>query len=70
MYQEKVITMKAQIGQYFYAPHRTSWGVWQWDMVSENGSTSTFIKDFRSKEEAREFVWQQNGWGKPKSKLN
>ena len=48
--------MKAQIGQYFYAPHRNSWGVWQWDMVSENGSTGTFIKDFRSKEEAREFV--------------
>ena len=62
--------MKAQIGQYFYAPHRNSWGVWQWDMVSENGSMGTFIKDFRSKEEAREFVWQQNGWGKPKSKLN
>lgn len=70
MYQEKQSTMKAILGQYHYAPHRNFWGVWQWISVSENGALGIFIKDFRSKEEAREFVWEMNGWGTPKNKLN
>ena len=63
-------TMKAILGQYYYAPHRRSFGVWQWTSVNENGASGTFIKDFRSKEEAREYVWQMNGWGKPSKRLN
>lgn len=62
--------MKATLGQYYYAPHRRNFGVWQWTEVSENGACGTFIKDFMSKEEAREYVWQHNGWGKPSKKLN
>ena len=62
--------MKATLGQYHYAPHRRNWVVWVWETVSENGATGKFVKDFRSKEEAREFVWAMNGWGKPKHKLN
>ena len=62
--------MKATLGQYYYAPHRRNFGVWQWTEVSENGACGTFIKDFMSKEEAREFVWMKNGWGKPSKKLN
>jgi hypothetical protein len=62
--------MIAELGKYYYAPHRNSWGVWQWDWVSETGASGTFIKDFFSKEEARKFVWEMNGWGKPKTKLN
>jgi hypothetical protein len=70
LYQEKQATMKAILGQYYYAPHRRNFGVWQWTEVSGNGAYGTFIKDFRSKEEAREYVWLMNGWGKPKTKLN
>ena len=70
MYQQKEITMKAILGQYYYSPHRRFWGVWQWTQVSENGSIGTFVGDFKSKEEAREYVWQMNGWSKPKTKLN
>lgn len=62
--------MKAILGQYYYAPHRRSFGVWQWTSVNENGASGSFVKDFKTKEEAREYVWQMNGWGKPKSKLN
>ena len=61
--------MMAILGQYYYAPHRRSFGVWQWTEVSETGACGTFIKDFRSKDEAREFVWQQNGWGTCSSQL-
>ena len=62
--------MKAILGQYYYAPHRRSFGVWQWTEVSETGACGTFIKDFFTREEAREYVWQMNGWGKPSRKLN
>ena len=62
--------MKAILGQYYYATHRLSFGVWQWTSVNENGASGSFVKDFKTKEEAREYVWQMNGWGKPKSKLN
>ena len=48
--------MKVVLGQYHYAPHRTQWGVWQRTLVTEIGACGTFIKDFRSKEEAREYV--------------
>ena len=62
--------MKIVKGQYHYAPHRTCWGVWVWTSVSENGATGSFVKDFSTKEEAREFVWIMNGWGKPSRTLN
>lgn len=62
--------MKTIEGQYYYSPHRKSWGVWQWEMVSENGAMGKFIRDFCTKEEAREYVWQMNGWGLPSKKLN
>ncbi|MBR2629906.1 MAG: hypothetical protein IKM12_02250 [Alistipes sp.] len=55
--------MKAILGQYYYAPHRRSYGVWQWDWVSEKGASGRFVKDFCTKEEAREYVWKMNGWG-------
>ena len=63
-------TMKAILGQYYYAPHRRSFGVWQWTSVNENGASGSFVKDFKTKEEAREYVWQMNGWGKPSKRLN
>ena len=62
--------MKAEIGKYYYAPHRRSYGVWQWDWISKKGASGRFVKDFQSKEEAREYVWKMNGWGQPKTKLN
>ena len=70
MLSEKEITMKAEVGKYYYALHRRNWGVWVWTSVTETGASGTFVKDFQSKEEAREYVWAMNGWGKPKAKLN
>ena len=69
MYQQKEITMKAKLGQYYYSPHRNWWGVWVYTHVSETGSCGSFVKDFPSIEEARKFVWAMNGWGQPKTAL-
>ena len=61
--------MKAVLGQYYYKPHRNWWGVWVYIHVSETGACGSFVKDFSNIEEARAFVWEQNGWETPKNKL-
>lgn len=66
--------MKYKDGQYFYGPHRSQWGIWQYHdtKVSEQISygNGTFIKDLPTKEEARREVYKLNGWGEPKTKNN
>ena len=59
--------MKAQVGQYKFGRHRNHWGIWQYDMVSETGTSATFIKDIRTYEEAVTEVYRLNGWGTPKN---
>ena len=58
--------MKAQVGQYTFGRHRNVWGIWQYDMVSETGSSAVFVKDVYSYEEAVREVYRLNGWGVPK----
>jgi hypothetical protein len=41
-------------------------GLWQYEWISEIGSTARFVKDVRSYEEAVREVCRLNGWGKPK----
>ena len=62
---------KAKVGQYCYGRHISFFGVWVYDYVSKDGKCSSgqFVGDFRTREEAREYVWEKNGWGKPKTKL-
>ena len=58
--------MKAEVGKYKFGRHRSMWGIWQWDSVTENGSTARFVKDVRTYEEAVTEVHRLNGWGVPK----
>lgn len=58
-----------KVGQYHYGRHRNSFGVWVCDFVSKESSSSSFVADFRTREEARAYVWQMNGWGIPKTAL-
>ena len=60
------MTMKAEVGKYYFGRHRSMWGLWQYDWVSETGSTARFVKDVRSNEEAVVEVYRLNGWGEPK----
>ena len=62
-------------GQYYYAPHRSQWGIWQWHSISDAnapgmvaGGSGTFVKDCPTKEEAREEVYRLNGWASTKPK--
>ena len=59
--------MKAQVGLYKFGRHRSLWGIWQYDHVSETGASARFVKDVYSYEEAVREVYRLNGWGEPKS---
>ena len=58
--------MKAEVGKYKFGRHRSMWGIWQWDLVTETGSSARFVKDVYSYEEAVREVYRLNGWGEPK----
>lgn len=53
---------KLKDGQYYYAPHRRRWGVWQHHEQGNGVSSGIFIKDFPTKDEARDEVYRLNGW--------
>lgn len=59
---------KTKDGQYYYAPHRRSWGIWQYHDHGDGYGSGTFIKDLPTKEDARKEVYRLNGWGKSKTK--
>lgn len=58
--------MKAQVEMYKFGRHRSLWGIWQYDSVTEKGTSATFIKDVFSYEDAVREVYRLNGWGEPK----
>ena len=38
--------MRAQVGKYYFGRHRSNWGIWQYECVTESGCTmSRFVKD-------------------------
>lgn len=46
--------------QYYYAPHRSRWGVWKAGEVINGIAINTFVQDFYTKEQARDFVNKMN----------
>jgi hypothetical protein len=58
--------MKAQVGLYKFGRHYKHWAIWQYDWVSETGTSARFIKDVFSYDEAVREVYRLNGWGEPK----
>ena len=60
-------TFKA--GQYHYGRHRGMFGVWVCDYVTKSSTSSSFVADFQTREDARNYVWKMNGWGVPKTAL-
>ena len=52
-------------GEYYYAPHRSMWGVWKAGNVGKGGSRlDMFITDFSTQIQAQNFVAKMNGWAK------
>lgn len=60
-----------KVGQYEYSRRGNCWKIYQVVDVNLYGYHSSPIGEyFHDVEEARARVWQLNGWGTPKSKLN
>lgn len=62
--------MKPKVGLYKFGRHRSMWGIWQYDTVTEHGASAKFIKDVATYEEAVREVYRLNGWGEPKNIKN
>ena len=54
--------MRRKDGQYYYAPHRSLWGVWQWHDFDNGDGCGSFVMDCNTRKEAREEVYRLNGW--------
>jgi len=57
-------------GQYYYAPHRRSFGIWLHHEEGNGYSSGEFIKDCLTREEARAEVYRLNGWKLPNQQQN
>ena len=51
-------------GQYYYARHRSMWGVWRVGKDTNGCRDDDFIKDFVNKEDAKKYVYSLNNWFK------
>lgn len=49
-------------GEYYYAPKRRRWGVWQNHVASDGFEYGEFITDFATRDEAVLEVYKRNGW--------
>lgn len=58
--------MTTKIGQYHFGRHRSSWGIWMVESISNDVTMSCFIKDVNSFEDAVKETYRLNGWGTPK----
>ncbi len=55
--------MEIKEGQFYYKPHRRSWGVWKRGKTDENGMCmDDFIADFATQVQAKDFVYKANHW--------
>lgn len=51
-------------GQFYYARHRGLWGVWRKGATVNGVSSSDFVKDCVTREQARDLVYSLNNWQK------
>lgn len=52
----------ASNGQYYFRRHRSMWGVWKKIISPEGIEIDEFIRDLSTQEEAKAFVYSNNGW--------
>ena len=58
--------MTLRVGTYHFARHRNAWGIWVCDSACNGSSSSSFVKDVWSYEDAVRETYRLNGWGEPK----
>lgn len=48
--------------QYYYAPHRRLWGIWEVRRTADGIVPGDFVRDCQTREEARREVYRLNNW--------
>jgi hypothetical protein len=59
--------MAKTVGTYYFGRHRSQWGIWMVESISNGVTFGAFIKDVRSYEDAVKETYSLNGWGTPKN---
>ena len=54
--------MEMKVGQYHYAKHHKNIGIWVCVLATENKTSHEFVKDVKTWDEAKEYVYKMNGW--------
>ena len=54
--------MEVKVGQYYYKKHRNMWGVWKKGKNDTLENGDTFISDFATQIQAKNFVYKMNGY--------
>ena len=59
--------MTKTVGTYYFGRHRSQWGIWMVESISNGVVTmAAFIKDVFTYEDAVKETYRLNGWGEPK----
>ena len=59
--------MAKTVGSFYFGRHRSQWGIWMVESISNGVTFGAFIKDVRSYEDAVRETYSLNGWGTPKN---
>ena len=59
--------MANKVGTYHFGRHRSQWGIWMVESISNGITMAAFIKDVFTYEDAVKETYHLNGWGEPKS---
>ena len=58
--------MGKSVGTYYFGRHRSLWGIWMVESISNGVTMSAFIKNVFTYEDAVKTTYALNGWGEPK----
>lgn len=58
--------MAQKVGTYHFGKHRSNWGIWMVESITNGVVMSAFIKDVFSYEDAVCETSRLNGWNQPK----
>lgn len=58
--------MTRKVGTYYFARHRSMWGIWLVESVMNGVVSGIFVKNVPTFENAVKETYHLNGWGEPK----
>ncbi len=59
--------MAKTVGTYYFGRHRSMWGIWMVESISNGVTMAAFIKNVKTYEDAVRETYSLNGWGTPKN---